>query len=173
VPALDAAHVALDPSTYVVVATLGEADEETLAVALASRATYVAQVASRRRAEQSRKTLLAMGLTPAALARLKAPAGLDLGGASPAHIAVSILAEMVQHQHATAPGWEDEVAHGASGAPVTAVDPVCGMAVEAGPASLSYAHAGHLYHFCCGACRGQFERDPGRFLAGAPARGMQ
>lgn len=167
--ALDPEAIALDARTYVVVATHGEADEETLATALRSPAGYVALVASRRRAEACRESLLAEGLTPAQVSRLKAPAGLDIGATTPAQIAVSIVAEMVQHLASATP-----VAHEQTEAPPTAVvqlavlDPVCGMTVEPTAETPSFAFAGTVYYFCCSGCRRQFEHDPQRFLASVP-----
>lgn len=167
---LHASAVTLDARTYVVVATHGQADEEALAVALRSSAGYVALVSSRRRAEACRATLRAEGLTAEEVARLKAPAGLDIGAVTPAQIAVSIVAEMVQHACTAAP-----VAHGEAPSPVSAtaafVDPVCGMAVEPTVGTPSLAYAGETYYFCCAGCQRQFERDPQRFLASGVAGG--
>jgi xanthine dehydrogenase accessory factor len=111
------------------------------------------------------------------VARLKAPAGLDLGATSPAHIAVSIVAEMVQHHCSTVAAWGKDV--GLSHAPdrsedpivsaATAVDPVCGMTVEIGEGTPSLVHEGQVYYFCCPSCHGRFQREPARFLVGAPA----
>lgn len=162
---LDPNVIALDPHTYVVVATHGEADEETLAVALRSAAGYVALVASRRRAEICREALRAEGLTNEQVGRLTAPAGLDLGATTPAQIAVSIVAEMVQHAAVS-------VAPVATPSPViltlqTFVDPVCGMTVEPTEGTPSLVYEGTVYYFCCTGCRRQFERDPQRFLASA------
>jgi xanthine dehydrogenase accessory factor len=81
---------------FVAVATQGKRDREALAGALASPAPYVAFVGSRRKAAVLTDALVAGGLARAALARLKAPAGLDIGAATPEEIALSILAEIVQ-----------------------------------------------------------------------------
>jgi len=80
---------------FVVVSTQGRGDEAALQAALAIDATYVAFVGSRKKAEALRKTLAARGVAPERLARLKAPAGLDLGAITPDEIAVSILAEII------------------------------------------------------------------------------
>ena len=163
VAALDPATVALDPRTFVVVATYGQADEEALAVALRSQAPYVALVSSRRRAEACRENLVARGLPREQVARLKAPAGLDLGATKPAQIAVSIVAEMVQQQCSGVPVEQDALSP--RPAPAMAVDPVCGMGVEPVEGTPTLEHGGEVYFFCCAGCRGQFERDPARYLA--------
>jgi xanthine dehydrogenase accessory factor len=79
---------------YVVIATQGRGDEAALRGALAIEAEYVAFVGSRKKADALR-TKLAPDVAPERLARLKAPAGLDLGAITPDEIAISILAEIV------------------------------------------------------------------------------
>ena len=80
---------------YIVVSTQGRGDEGALLAALAVEAEYVAFVGSRKKAEALKAALLKRGVTPQHLARLKAPAGLDLGAITPDEIAISILAEIV------------------------------------------------------------------------------
>jgi xanthine dehydrogenase accessory factor len=80
---------------YVVVSTQGRGDEAALLAALAVDADYVAFVGSRKKAEALKAALAARGVSAARLARLKAPAGLDLGAITPDEIAISILAEII------------------------------------------------------------------------------
>jgi xanthine dehydrogenase accessory factor len=80
---------------YVVVSTQGRGDEAALQAALAIDADYVAFVGSRKKAAALKAALAARGVAPERLARLKAPAGLDLGAITPDEIAISILAEIV------------------------------------------------------------------------------
>lgn len=80
---------------FVVVSTQGRGDEAALRSALSVRSEYVAFVGSRRKAETLKARLAASGVSAAALAQLKAPAGLDLGAITPEEIALSILAEIV------------------------------------------------------------------------------
>jgi xanthine dehydrogenase accessory factor len=80
---------------YVVVSTQGRGDEAALLAALAVDADYVAFVGSRKKAEALKQTLSQRNVPPARLAKLKAPAGLDLGAITPDEIAISILAEIV------------------------------------------------------------------------------
>lgn len=76
-----------------------------LRAALAAGATYVAMLASRRRAEGLLEELRAEGVE--GLERLHVPAGLDTGGRSPGEMAMSVLAEVVA------------VGHGRSGGPMS------------------------------------------------------
>jgi xanthine dehydrogenase accessory factor len=80
---------------YVVVSTQGRGDEAALAAALAVDVDYVAFVGSRKKAESLKAALAERGVSPERLAKLKAPAGLDLGAITPDEIAISILAEIV------------------------------------------------------------------------------
>jgi P-type Cu+ transporter len=46
-----------------------------------------------------------------------------------------------------------------------AIDPVCGMTVNA-PTALSTSHEGQTYYFCREGCRDKFVADPDRYLSG-------
>lgn len=78
----------------VIVATQGSGDRDALRAALKSQASYVGLIASRRKAETLRDHLAGEGLPTDALARVRAPAGLDIGARTPEEIALSILAEL-------------------------------------------------------------------------------
>src|SRR5208283_3056474 len=80
---------------YVVVSTQGRGDEAALLAALAVDSAYVAFVGSRKKAEALKAALATRGVPAERLAKLKAPAGLDLGAITPDEIAISILAEIV------------------------------------------------------------------------------
>ena len=79
---------------FVVVSTQGKGDEAALRAALALDAEYHAFVGSRRKMAALREKLIAEGISDAAIDRVKAPAGLDLGAITPEEIAMSILAEI-------------------------------------------------------------------------------
>ena len=80
---------------YVVVSTQGRGDEAALAAALAVDVEYVAFVGSRKKADALKSKLDERGVAAARMAKLKAPAGLDLGAITPDEIAISIVAEIV------------------------------------------------------------------------------
>ena len=67
---------------------------------LATEAAYVGLIGSRRK-----KTVILRelhdedGIPEAALARVRCPIGLPLGGETPEEIAVSIVAELLQERH--------------------------------------------------------------------------
>lgn len=87
---------------YVVVATQGKRDREALAAALSCGAPYVAFVGSRKKAETLRAAMVQMDVPAERIDSLHAPAGLDIGAATPEEIALSILAEIVQERRQAA-----------------------------------------------------------------------
>src|SRR6476646_3795126 len=88
-----------EPGTrYIVVSTQGRGDEAALLAALAVDAEYIAFVGSRKKADSLKASLVKRGISDERLAKLKAPAGLDLGAITPEEIAISILAEIVAVQ---------------------------------------------------------------------------
>lgn len=82
----------------VVIATQHKGDHISAVRALRSPAGHVAIIASRKRAGLMRDFLRGEGFGADALARLRAPAGLDIGARTPQEIALSVLAEIVMHR---------------------------------------------------------------------------
>lgn len=73
-------------------------DDMALMYALESDAAYIGALGSVRTQAARMERLRALGLEDHALARLHAPIGLDTGSKTPAEIAVSILAELIQYR---------------------------------------------------------------------------
>ncbi len=142
----------------VVVASMGQGDEEALQAALAGGAGYVGLVASSKRGSAVLSELRARGLDEEALARVRCPAGLDLGPSSQEEIAVAILAELVAWRH-TGPVSPAQLVEEA-----VAVDPVCGMTVSIAGATETAVHEGVTYYFCGYGCRSRFEQDAARYV---------
>ncbi len=95
---LDFSQLASNSNTYIVVASHGNYDEDMLVAALQTNVPYVALIASRKRATAILQYLNEANLTQEQIARLKYPAGLDLGAVTPEEIALSILAEIIQRR---------------------------------------------------------------------------
>ena len=82
---------------YFAVLTRGHAyDTQCVERILRRPFAYLGMIGSRGKAARARQTLLDMGFSPGQLDRLHAPIGLPLGGQTPAEIAVSIAAQLVQ-----------------------------------------------------------------------------
>jgi xanthine dehydrogenase accessory factor len=150
----------------VVVATMGVGDEDALAAAAASGAPYVGLVASRKKARFLFDYLRASGVPDEQLTRVKAPAGLDLGGMSPGEIALSVLAEIVQRRchpersegSAFATGDKKQIPLRFAPREDSAVDPVCGMSIDKATAMHTLEIAGETYYFCCPHCKARFAK---------------
>ena len=103
VTTLDLAAAGVTEGSFIVVATQGQYDELAVDKALETKASYIGLVASRKRAAGVLDWCRDVGYSPEMLARVKAPAGLNLGHLRHDEIAVGVLAELVQHHAATAP----------------------------------------------------------------------
>lgn len=151
-------------ASWVLVATMGEYDEAALAAALASSATYVALVASQKRAKAVLGELRGRGVAEEQIARVRSPAGLDLGPISHEEIAVAVLAEIVKLKAEGLFEPAEPAADIVTEDVVTeARDPVCGMTVRTDSRHRA-EHEGQAYYFCCGGCRERFVADPASFL---------
>jgi len=182
-----AAGLKLDAQTYVVVASHGNYDEPALEAALNSEAAYVALVASKKRRDAVLEYLRGSNVPAEKLARLKSPAGLDLGAVTPEEIALSILAEIVQLRRkpnaqpspanhslsviqppvsaATLPPsiMEMRPREIPTPGPGEALDPVCFMLVEIATARYKSDYNGQTYYFCAPGCKRTFEKNPAQF----------
>jgi xanthine dehydrogenase accessory factor len=166
--------------TVVVVASHGHDEERVLTVALRSGVPYVALVASDVRGQAVRESL---DVSEEDRARLRTPAGLNIGAETPEEIALAILAEIVALRPdgpagraprprvaRTETAAQDHPAEGASAGPAparptpapvvisteTAIDPVCGMEVAVSEASIQLERGGKPYYFCSEGCRDTF-----------------
>ena len=94
----DVAFPLLGLDAYTAVATLthdSKIDDVALRLALVSKCFYVGALGSKKTHSHRVERLIASGLSPAAIARLHAPIGLDIGAATPAEIAVAVLGEVI------------------------------------------------------------------------------
>jgi xanthine dehydrogenase accessory factor len=166
---------------YVVVVSQGSWDEEAVAAALERDVAYIGLVASPTRAVAVREYLAGKGIAAERVAAVRAPAGLDLGAVTPAEVALSILAELIQVRRgradfvaapgpATLTGAQTIAMVGGAAATGTAegeivlLDPVCGMTVEREHARHIAEHAGIVYAFCSVGCRARFVKDPAAYV---------
>jgi xanthine dehydrogenase accessory factor len=111
---------------------------------------YVGLVASRKRGQGVIGELRSDGVAKESLDLIDTPAGLDIGACTPAEIAVSILARIVEVRRA-----------GRASVATTAVDPICGMTVAAVASTLSVEHEGETVYFCGEGCKSSFEARAG------------
>ena len=175
----------------VLVATQGHGDEDALERALASPASHVLLIASRRKAERLREVMRTRRITDAQLARLQAPAGPDAGAKTPTEVAlvamVGVLAalrgqriDVVAAGDAAAltPAQETDASARSVAPPAAAdtsavdprraatfVNPVCGIAVSVASPKHVERFEGVSYYFCCDCCWTSFRANPAKYAA--------
>ena len=95
-PADVLADIALDPFTAVAALTHDpKIDDLPIAAALHAGCFYVGALGSRKTHGKRRERLLADGVAADAFESIDAPIGADIGAASPAEIAVAVLANII------------------------------------------------------------------------------
>jgi xanthine dehydrogenase accessory factor len=91
----DLTETPIGPKTFVVIATQHKQDHLWLKKALESKAAYIALIASHHRAKLVLDYLRTAGVPEDKIASVYAPAGVDLGAATPQEIALSVVSQMV------------------------------------------------------------------------------
>ena len=72
-------------------------DDPALVAALGSDCFYIGALGSKQTQGKRRERLTELGFTPSQVARIQGPVGLDIGAVTAAEIALSIMAEIIQH----------------------------------------------------------------------------
>jgi len=92
------AELGITSRDHVIVLTRGhQSDYKILRWVLRTKADYIGCIGSKTKVRLTRERLLADGFTEAELDRLHSPVGLNIGAETPAEIAVSIAAELIQY----------------------------------------------------------------------------
>jgi xanthine dehydrogenase accessory factor len=141
----------INESTYVVVATMGNGDEEGLLSVLGSKPRYFGLVASEKKAKALFEYAREHGYTDEQISVIKCPAGLALGGETMPEIALSVMAEITQLRREQ--GFIEEQA------PSEAIDPICGMTVNIANAKYTSVFEDRTIYFCCLRCKETFDRS--------------
>lgn len=144
----------------VVVASHGRDEEPVLTAALRAEVDYVGLIASRRRGAA---VLAGLDVAEEQRARVRTPAGLDIGARGATEIALSVFAEII----ALRPRRENATASAGGGlTPGEAVDPVCGMTVVVTERTPSVRAEGTAFYFCGTGCKQAYRAEPTKY---APA----
>jgi xanthine dehydrogenase accessory factor len=138
----------LAQATAMVIATHGGPEGEMIRASLDVGVGYIGLVASRVRGAA---ILDSLGLSDDERARVHTPVGLAIGAKTPAEIAVSIVAEVIQEIRVGG------LVVAETAAVDEAVDPVCGMTVTVGRETEHARFDGKNYWFCSPACRSSFQ----------------
>lgn len=91
-------QIELGPRTFIAAVTRGlPVDIQLFPPLLQSEAGYIGLIGSKRRWELTKKALLEQGVAEESIKRVHAPIGLEIAAETPQEIAVSIMAEIIQH----------------------------------------------------------------------------
>jgi xanthine dehydrogenase accessory factor len=145
----------IDESSYVVVATMGNRDEEGLLAVIGTRPKYLGLVASRKKSEALFEYVRETGSADEDIAVITCPAGIEIGSKTLPEIALSVAAEIIRLHRTSA-----EPVKTIEAAPATATDPICGMEVDVENAKYSSVVDGTTIYFCCLRCKETFDRPP-------------
>ncbi len=92
-------HLGIDNESYIVIVTRGHLnDGAVLEYALKTDAYYIGMIGSRTKRDLLYKSLEKKGFAREALEAVHAPIGLKIGAETPAEIAVSVVAELIQER---------------------------------------------------------------------------
>jgi xanthine dehydrogenase accessory factor len=84
---------------FIVIVTRGHRfDREVLGEALKTRAGYIGMIGSRRKRDAIYKELIERGVSPETLKQVRCPIGLPIEAETPTEIAVSVMAQLIQHR---------------------------------------------------------------------------
>jgi len=145
---------------FLIVCTQGENDRDALESALKTSVDYLAFVGSQRKMDSLKNELSGIGISQDKLEKMVNPAGLDLNARTPAEIALSILAEIVQLLR-NDNTLDNEVA---SESKENTLDPVCGMEVNTELTKHTFQFKNQDFFFCCNGCKTKFKKHPELFL---------
>jgi len=98
--------LSVSDTTYLIIVTRGHRDDmRVLEWAAQTNARYLAMIGSKRKVIGVIEELAKAGFPAAALERLYAPMGFDIGAITPEEIAISVVAEMIAVRRNPETGW--------------------------------------------------------------------
>ena len=152
----------INEASYVVVATMGNRDEEGLLAVIGTRPKYIGLVASKKKSEALFEYVRGAGASEEDIAAITCPAGLEIGSETMAEIGLSVAAELtrIRRKGSEQPVMQSEAAVTPKAAATTAIDPICGMTVDVETAKYSSVVDGKTIYFCCLRCKETFDRPP-------------
>jgi xanthine dehydrogenase accessory factor len=167
------ANVKTTASSFILVATQGEQDENALEEALKKERAYLGFVASKKKMASVADSLAGAGIDKKLIQTIKSPAGIDIKAKSPDEVAISILAEMIQLRNSSpqlsAFDRFDEPKAETGTSPKYYVNPVCGIPIDMNNPKHIIDYKGEKVYFCCDGCKVKFEADPGKYMSKAKA----
>ena len=159
---VDFSKINIDQNTFIVVATQGEDDEESIRKALETSCNYVGFISSLRKSVKIEEYLEKTELSANRINELKTPVGMDINAKLPEEIAISILAEIVElfrDPNRKVDNESDTVINDD-----TYINPVCGVSVSKKDAKHVLEYGAHTVYFCCDGCKVSFDTEPEKYI---------
>jgi xanthine dehydrogenase accessory factor len=162
-------------NTYIIVTTQGEDDELSVKKALLSSAKYVGFVASIKKSEDIREYLAKEGISQERINQLRSPVGLDINAKLASEVAISILAEVIDHfrkENKSDTGCCDTVVSEQTSAigdqdkfsEEYYINPVCQVPVSKKNPKHIVEYQGEKVYFCCDGCKVSFDKNPSQYM---------
>lgn len=144
----------INEASYVVVATMGNRDEEGLLAVIGTRPKYLGLVASRKKSDALFEYVRGTGVSDEDIAAITCPAGVEIGSETMPEIGLSVVAELTRIRRK---GSELSATQPEEPVSATAIDPICGMTVDVENAKYSSVVDGQTIYFCCLRCKETFD----------------
>ncbi len=160
---VDFTKVTIDQNTFIVVATQGDNDEESVRMALETDCDYVGFISSLQKSGKIKEYLEEVGVDLKRIDELKTPVGIDINAKLPEEIAISILAEIVQlfrdpNRKVVQKTSENVINND------TYINPVCSVPVSKKDAKYVVEYGDHTVYFCCDGCKVSFDNEPDKYI---------
>ena len=98
------------PADYVVICTRGHQHDALIAAQVAPVfPRFLGMLGSRRKGALTAEALRGWGVDELAIGRITCPVGMDVGADTPAEIAVSVVAQLIEQRRRTADGGRPDV----------------------------------------------------------------
>ena len=173
-------------NTYIIVTTQGEDDENSVLKALKTSARNVGFVASKKKSEDIQDFLKNQGMSGERIAELRSPVGLDINAKLASEVAISILADIIDHfregglsksesrSSAASDSAQIEIASSQETKQPTPeevkfaeeyyINPVCNVPVSKTSPKHVLEYKGEKVYFCCDGCKVSFEKNPAQYI---------
>lgn len=166
-------------NTYIIVTTQGEEDDLSVRKALETSVKYVGFVASKKKAQDLKTYLKSEGLSEERIAQLRSPVGLDINAKLASEVAISILAEVIDHFRSGNASLNMPMCDATTTATTTTPDrtlaedkfaeeyyinPVCQVPVSKTNPKHVVEYQGEKVYFCCDGCKVSFEKNPAKYM---------
>lgn len=163
-------------NTYIIVTTQGENDELSVKKALKTSCKYVGFVASVKKAEEIKIYLSQAMISTDRIAQLRSPVGFDINAKLASEVAISILAEVIDHfrnenaaenmpVRETREAVEESTPVADKFSEDYYINPVCQVPVSKKNPKHIVEYEGEKVYFCCDGCKVSFEKEPSKYIS--------